>query len=243
MRLSRFTNIAHRGASAYAPENTVASFDKALELGAGHVEMDLHFSGDGQIVVIHDDTLDRTTNGTGPVASHTLTQLKQLDAGAWFADRYAGERVPSLGELLERYKGEFHFHLEIKARAEHLSERAIDLVRGYGWLDRVTITSFQREPLQQARSYAPELPTGWLVRELEDGMVAQAQQMGVAEICPHASLVTADLVDDLHGKGFMVRAYGVGDEEVMRRVVDAGVDGMTIDFPDKLAEYLKSKAA
>ena len=227
--------------SAYAPENTIAAFDKALDLGVDHVEMDLHFSGDGQIVVIHYDSVDRTTNGTGPVASHTLAQLKKLDAGSWFGDGFSGERVPSLVELLERYKGRLYFHLEVKARAEHLSARAIDLVRGYGWSDSVTITSFQKKRLEEARAYAPELPTGWLAREVEESMVEQARRMGIAEICPHADSVTSELVECLHRNGFNVRAYGVEDEESMRRLVDVGVDGMTIDFPDKLAEYLTAR--
>lgn len=240
MRHPSFTNIAHRGASAYAPENTLAAFDKALDLGAGHVEFDVHFSADGQVVVIHDDTVDRTTNGSGAVASLTLAQLKSLDAGSWFAAQFSGERIPTLGELLERYLGKLHFHIEVKGHSEHLSERTIDLVRGYGWPDSVTMTSFQRERLEEARAYAPEIPAGLLVRDVDESMIEQAQKMGLAEICPHAAVLDGELVERLHQKGFMVRAWGVRDEELMRRVVQAGVDGMTIDCPDKLALYLKS---
>ena len=241
MRHPSFTIIAHRGASAYAPENTLAAFDKALDLGTAHVEFDVHFSGDGHVVVIHDDTVDRTTDSSGAVASLTLAQLKRLDAGSWFAARFSGERIPTLGELLERYKGRLHFYIEVKGRSEHLSERTIDLVRDYGWRDSVTITSFQEERLQEARSYAPEIPAGWLARELDGSMVEQARQMGLAEICPHADLLDRELVQRLHQKGFMVRAWGVHDEEAMRRVVEAGADGMTINFPDKLASYLKAR--
>ena len=243
MRHPSFTNIGHRGASAYAPENTLAAFDKALDLGAGHVEFDVHFSADGQVVVIHDDTVDRTTNGSGAVASLTLAQLKRLDAGSWFGSQFSEERMPTLEELLERYNGMLYFHIEVKGQAEHLSERTIDLVRGYGWPDSVTITSFQKERLEEARAYAPEIPTGWLAREVDESMVEQARQMGLAEICPHADFLDAELVERLHQKGFVVRAWGVRDEEVMRRVVETGADGMTIDFPDRLASYLKSRPA
>ena len=238
-----FMNIAHRGASAYAPENTLAAFDKAQELVAEHVEFDVHFSADGQVVVIHDDTVDRTTNGSGAVASFTLKQLKRLDAGSWFAGQFSGERIPTLGELLERYKARLHFHIEVKGQAEHLSERTIDLVRGYGWADNVTITSFQRARLEEARAYAPEIPAGWLAREVDESMVEQARRMGLAGICPHGDFLDGELVDRLHQNGFMVRSWGVRDEEVMRRVVEAGADGMTIDFPDRLASYLKSRPA
>ena len=236
----KFMNIAHRGASAYAPENTFAAFDTALALGASHVEFDLHFSSDGHIVVIHDDTLDRTTDGSGPVAARTLAQLRSLDAGSWFSTEFSGELIPTFGGMLERYKGRFHFHIEIKAQIPGLSQRAADLVRGYGVADSATITSFHISSLEEVRAYAPELPSGWLVREVDDSTVVHAERLGLTLLCPHAGSVTPELVDSLHRKGFDVRAWGASDEELMRRVVDAGADGLTVNFPDKLAEYLKA---
>lgn len=237
---SQFTIVAHRGASAYTPENTFAAFDKAIAMGVSHVELDVHFTSDGHIVVIHDDTLDRTTNGSGLVASHTLAQLRPLDAGSWFAEQYAGERLRSLGEVLEHYKGRLHFHIEIKARAEGVSQRTVDLVRGYGMTDSATIISFQRARLEEVVAYAPELPAGWLVGEVDDSVIAQAREMGLRLLCPRADSVTPELVRDLHKRGFVVRAWSVGSEELMRQVVDADADGMTIDFPDKLIEYLRA---
>ena len=240
MPQSTFMNIAHRGASAYAPENTFSAFDKALALGASHAEMDLQFSSDGHIVVIHDDTVDRTTNGSGPVAALSLAQLRELDAGSWFDRKFMGEKIPTLGGVLERYKGRLHFHLEIKAQAEGLSQRTADLVRGYGVTGSVTITSFQLVRVAESVSYAPELPAGWLFREMDDSIIAKAKQLGLKLLCPHAKAVTPDLVDSLHQMGFAVRAWGAGNEELMRRAVDAAVDGLTVNFPDKLAEYLAS---
>ena len=96
--------IAHRGASSYAPENTLAAFDLALQMGGRHIELDVHSTSDDHIVVIHDENVERTTNGTGPVANHTLSALKALDAGSWFAPRFSGERVPALEEVFERYR-------------------------------------------------------------------------------------------------------------------------------------------
>ena len=160
---SGFVNIAHRGASAYAPENTFSAFDKALSLGVDQVELDVHFSEDGHIVVIHDDNLVRTTNGSGPVSAHSLAQLRSLDAGSWFGPEYAGERIRSLGEVLERYKGRLYLHIEIKAQVEGLTQRTVDLVRGYGMVDSVSIISFQEPRLIEVRAYAPEIPAGWLV--------------------------------------------------------------------------------
>jgi len=230
--------IAHRGASSYAPENTFAAFDLAVRMGVSHIELDVHFTRDGHIVVIHDDTVDRTTNGHGPVMSHSLAALTALDAGSWFERRFAGERIPRLADVLERYKGRAHVHTEIKGHGDHLSERTVDLVRRHGMVDEVTITSFQRARLAEARAYAPELPTGWLVGEITDAIVTEARAMGLTQLCPKASTVTAELVHRLHRDGFIVRAWGVSTEELMRQVVKAGADGMTVNFPDKLLSYL-----
>ena len=190
-----FMNIAHRGASAYAPENTFAAFDKALALGAVHVEFDLHFSKDGHIVIIHDETLERTTDGTGLVAETDLAGLRSLDAGSWFSPEFAGEPVPSFGGMLERYKGRLHFHVEIKADVRGLSRRAADMMRGYGVADNATITSFQLASLEELVDYAPELPIGWLVVNVDDATVDHAKRLGLKLICPHSSALTPELVD------------------------------------------------
>ena len=234
----RLLVIAHRGASSYAPENTLAAFDLALRIGATHIELDVHATSDGQVVVIHDDMVDRTTNGHGPVASQTLAELTALDAGSWFDGRFAGERIPTFAAVLERYKGRAHVHTEIKGRSDGLTERTVDLVRGHGMADHVTITSFQRERIEETRRYAPELPTGWLVGEVTDAIVADARTMGLTQLCPRANTVTPELVRRLQGEGFVVRAWGVSTEELMRQVVEAGADGMTVNFPDKLIAYL-----
>ena len=240
MTIPGFMVIAHRGASSYAPENTLAAFDLAIRMGVSHIELDVHATIDGHIVVIHDDTVDRTTNGSGPVASHPLVALAELDAGSWFEGRFAGERIPTFADVLERYKGRVHIHTEIKGHSAHLSQRTADLVRRHGMVDQVTITSFQRTRLEETRAYAPELPTGWLVGEVSDAIVAEARAMGLTQLCPRANTVTPELVHRLHVEGFLVRAWGVATEDLMRQVVKAGADGMTVNFPDKLIAYLKS---
>jgi glycerophosphoryl diester phosphodiesterase len=233
-----FMAIAHRGASSYAPENTLAAFDLALEMGARHLELDVHFSGDGHLVVIHDDLVDRTTNGSGPVTSHSLAALTALDAGSWFDPRFKGERIPTLGDVLERYKGRAHVHVEIKGHSAGLGRSTVDLIRARGMAAEVTITSFQKAKLEEARAYAPELPTGWLVGEVSDAIVAHARAMGLTQLCPRAATVTPELVSRLHAERFVVRAWGVATEDLMRQVVTAGADGMTVNFPDKLLAYL-----
>jgi len=237
-----FMIIAHRGASSYAPENTLAAFDLALHMGVPQIELDVHSSSDGHIAVIHDDTVDRTTNGSGPVASKPLAELRALDAGSWFEARFAGERIPTFGEVLERYKGRVHIHTEIKGRMERLAQRTADLVRRYAMVDQVTITSFQIARLEEVRAYAPELPTGWLVEEVSATVITQARQLGLTQICPRANTVTPELVRRLHAEGFVIRAWGVADEVLMRKVVEAGADGMTVNFPDKLLAYLQDRS-
>ena len=242
-----FMNIAHRGASSYAPENTFAAYDKALELGVSHIELDVHLTADGHIAVIHDDAVDRTTNAQGRVADFTLEELRALDAGSWFGAEYKGERVRSLGETLERYKGRLHFHIEIKQReiTGGLARRTIDMVRGYGLTDSVTITSFRIEWLREAAAYDSTLPKGWLVpmgsAGWDDSIIEQSKELGLAQICPRADLTTPELVDRLHAEGFIVRCQGLFNEDLMRHTVDVGADGATVNFPDKMAEYLRVK--
>jgi glycerophosphoryl diester phosphodiesterase len=238
-----FLIVAHRGASSYAPENTVAAFDLALQMGASHLELDVHLTRDDHLVVIHDDTVDRTTNGTGPVAGQTLAALQALDAGAWFGEAFAGARIPMLADVLTRYQGRAHLHIELKGSTAHLPQRTVDLVRAHAMVQHVTFTSFQHAHLQTMRAYAPELPTGWLVGEISDTVIAQAHALGCAQLCPRASLVTPELVQRLHGEGFLVRAWGVADEVLMHQVVEAGADGMTVNFPDKLLAYMAGRVS
>ena len=240
MTAAAFMVIAHRGASSYAPENTFAAFDLALRMGARHIELDVEATADGHIVVIHDDSVERTTDGSGLVTAQTLKTLQSLDAGSWFGQAFAGERIPLFDEVLRRYKGRVHIHTEIKGRSTHLSHRTVDLVREHGMTDQVTVTSFQKARLQEVRAYAPQLAAGWLLPEISDAVIAQARDLGLRQLCPRATTVTAELVSRLHAEGFVVRAWGVETEALMRQVVRAGADGMTVNFPDKLIAYLSA---
>ena len=231
--------IAHRGASTYAPENTFAAFDLALEMGARHLELDVQMTSDDHLVIIHDDWVNRTTNGFGRVWKHTLAELQALDAGAWFHKKFAGERTPTLEAMLNRYRGRAHLHVEIKGKTEGLSERTADMIRALGWAGDVTMTSFQKDKLDALRAYAPELPAGWLLRKIDDEVISEAKRLGIAQLCPKADNVTPELVARLRGAGFNLRAWGVSNEELMRNMIDAGVDGMTVNFPDKLIARLR----
>ena len=161
----------------------------ALDAGSGR---------DSHIDVIHDDKLDRTTNGSGLVTSHTLAALRELDAGSWFGAQFKDERIPTFDEVLARYKERVHIHTEIKGKSESLSQRTADLIRKHGMARQVTVTSFQSVQLERMRACAPELPMGWLVRELNDSTIAQAHAIGVTQLCPRADTVSRNWVDRLH---------------------------------------------
>ena len=180
--------IAHRGASTYAPENTFAAFDLALDMGARHFELDVQLSGDNHLVVIHDDKVNRTTDGNGEVSALTLRELQSLDAGAWFGAKFAGERIPTLESLLDRYRGRAHLHVEIKGKTQGLSERTVDMIRRRGWAQNVTMTSFQIDKLEALRAHAPELPAGWLLREIDDAVIMRAQSLGLTQLAPRPML-------------------------------------------------------
>jgi len=177
------------------------------------------------------------------VAHQTLAALQALDAGSWFGEAFAGARIPTLADVLVRYQGRAHLHIELKGHTAHLPQRTVDLVRAHGMAQHVTFTSFQHTHLQTMRAYAPELPTGWLVGEISDAVIAQAHALGCTQLCPRAPLVTPEIVQRLHAERFRVRAWGVANEALMRQVVEAGADGMTVNFPDKLLAYMAGRVS
>jgi glycerophosphoryl diester phosphodiesterase len=238
--IGRITAIAHRGASAYAPENTFAAFDFSVKLGIRDIELDVQFTSDSHIIVIHDEVLDRTTDATGPVSDMTLEEIQRLDAGSWFDKKFSGEKIHTLGEVFDRYNDAVHFHIEIKSKeAKGLASRTCELVREYGRTHTTIITSFWKQWLIESRAHAPDISTGWLVplgyeTLWNDRFIEEALEAGFYQICPRANLISKTLVEKLHDNGFDVRCWGVSDEALMEKVANAGADGMTLNFPDKL---------
>ena len=231
--------IAHRGASSYGPENTLAAFDLALQMEVRHIELDVDVTSDGHIVVIHDDTVDRTTNGSGAVTRHTLAALRALDAGSWFGTQFAGERIPTFDEVLARYKGRAHIHTEIKGTSLALAaDSRCDTHAWHGGTGHHDL--LPKSALGGDACLCSRIAHGVAAREVSDATIVQAHAMGLTQLCPPAQAVTPALVRRLHAEGFVARAWGVTTEELMQQVVQAGADGMTINFPDKLIAYLKS---
>src|SRR6476661_5933958 len=161
--------IAHRGASGHAPEHTFAAYDRAVDMGADYLEQDLQMTADGELVVLHDETLDRTTDASGPVAERTLDQLRGLDAGSWFDPRFAGERIPTLDAVLTRYGHDQRYYIETKAPGDGMEERLVELLRRHGLIEpahehwQVLIQSFSEPSLRLMRELEPRLPLIQLV--------------------------------------------------------------------------------
>jgi glycerophosphoryl diester phosphodiesterase len=234
----RVWNVAHRGASSEAPENTLAAFALALTQGADVVETDVHLSADGVPVCLHDDTLDRTTNGRGPVGALTLAGLRALDAGG-------GERVPAVAEVLQAARGRARVNLDLKEAAA--AEPALAVVREAGMVDDVTFISFLPEALDVIDRLSPESLTIRLVDSasalagLATGAIG-SQETGSGLGVPNG-IVTPELVETLQRHGAGVFAWTVDDEAEMRRLVEAGVNGIVTNRPAALAEVLRRLGA
>lgn len=238
-----FLLIAHRGASAEAPENTLAAFDLALEQGAKALELDVRLSADGVPVAIHDATVERTTDGHGPVAGHTLAQLKALDAGSWFGPRFAGERVPALEEVLVRYRGKARLQIELKSEEVELPAGVAALVRQHKAEHDIILSSFIKAQLERARPLLPEVPLAWLVRRFNNEVIQEAAEAGFQSCCPPAALVTAELVREAKARGLTVVAWGVRSVEELGRLVGCGAVAATVDWPDRARKNIERKFA
>ncbi|MBM7551495.1 glycerophosphodiester phosphodiesterase [Thalassobacillus pellis] len=234
-------NIAHRGASGYAPENTMAAFDKAVEMKADMFELDVQMSKDGKLVVIHDTTVDRTTDGTGNVRDLTYEELKKLDAGSWFNEEFAGEKIPTLGEVLDAYRGKIGILIEVKSPslypgieqkiADELIERNLHKPAN----EKIIVQSFNHESMAKFHHLLPSVPVGVLVGYSPDG-ISDEQLMDFASyadyVNPSKSMVTSELVDRIHAFGMKTHPWTVRDRNSADFLLQAGVDGIITDYPD-----------
>jgi glycerophosphoryl diester phosphodiesterase len=228
--------IAHRGASGHAPENTLAAFQRAVELGATFIETDLRLTRDGRFVAIHDSTLPRTTNGNGTVHDFTLEELRKLDAGLWFDRGFAGERIPTLEEIMEfSRKQDVVFYLELKYDEawgmDHTLARALQKAENTA---RTIVISFDPSALVPLRKLDPSIMLGLLMEEAKPGCVQAAVGLGARQLCPRFTSVTPDLVEEAHRADLHVVTWTPNHAEEMRAMISAGVDGIMTDFPDRL---------
>lgn len=226
--------VAHRGASAERPENTLPAFELAIEQGADVIECDVRRTADGHLVVLYDETLDRTTDGRGLLRERTLDQVRALDAGG-------GARVPLLEEVLELARGRARVNVDLKE--PDLPEDAVATVRRFDMLDQVTFISFLPEVWDAIDRLSPDSPVVHLVRSAaalagiamgEAGTQSVAAGVGM----PYA-LVGEEIVDRMHRHGYGVFAWTVDDEAEMRRLIACGVNGIVTNRPAALVEVLR----
>jgi glycerophosphoryl diester phosphodiesterase len=235
--------VAHRGASGHAPENTLAAFRRAVELGAGFIETDLRLTRDAHFVAVHDDTLERTTSGTGAVYEHTLAELRQLDAGAWFGSEFAGEKIPTLEEILAlARRADVVFYLELKPGGAWGAEHAlVGALRQAEELARVVVLSFDHGMLGALRKLEQTLMTGLLVETPDQDPIALATSSGARQLAVKADLVTPGLLSEARRADLALLAWTVNHPAHMRALAEAGVDGIITDYPDRLLSTKKKK--
>ena len=228
--------IAHRGASGHAPENTLAAFKKAVSLGASFIETDLHLSRDAHFVAIHDDTVNRTTNGQGKVHDLTLADLRKLDAGSWFGSEFTGERIPTLEEILDfAKKNDVVFYLELKSTGAWGGEHAlISALRQTSEVARTVVISFDAAILEALRKIEPTLMTGLLFEGQIDRPLERAVGVGARQLAVRRDLVTPALLEEARKKDLQVVCWTVNQPAHMRMLIEAGVDGIISDYPDRL---------
>ena len=234
--------VAHRGGSAYAPENTMAAFRNAIKMKADYFELDVHMSRDGHLVVIHDDELERTTDGTGQVKDKTLAQLKKLDAGSWFSPEFKGERVPTLEEALDLAKGKIGVVIEIKNGPnfyEGIEKKVVDLVKKKGMEKDVIIISFDHSNIKKAHKLDPKIAGGILFYANILNVNQTAENSGASLVCPGWQLLTPEMISDCHKNGLKLNIWTVNDPALMARFIREGVDVITTDKPDVLIEQIR----
>jgi glycerophosphoryl diester phosphodiesterase len=239
--------IAHRGFSGAAPENTIAAFKKAIDLGVDMIELDIHLSKDGQIVVIHDDTLNRTTNGKGKVTSYTLNELKRLDAGSWFGSQFSGEKIPTLKEVLELTRGKMLLTIELKKgdmgpyTMTDLADRSLQEVEKAGMLNQVIFASFDPSAIDRIRGKNPKIPVALIYNQSWTFPQEVTGGRPVSILSCSGKVLTQTNISNAHQRGMKVMAWTLNTEEHMQRFLNMGVDGIITDYPDFLIKILQKR--
>lgn len=239
--------IAHRGASGYAPENTFAAFRRAMELGAGFIETDIHLTRDARFVAIHDTTLERTTNGRGAVRNATLAELRQLDAGQWYDREFAGERIPTLEDILVfSRENDLVFYLEIKYdTAWGLHHALVAAIHNAQNTARTIVISFDPRTVAAVRQLDPSVMVGLLVDADDHGaadgpaIIKSATGAGARQLCLNSRLLTPEIIRQAHESDLHVVGWTLNEADEMRAAIRAGVDGVMTDVPDRLRGLLE----
>ena len=228
--------IAHRGASGFAPENTMAAFEKAYEMGADGFECDVQLTKDGYPILLHDYTLERTTNGTGFALDKRLAGIKKLDAGSWYGPEFAGITVPTLDDVFAYAKGKMLLNIELKKspQPEQLVEEVCSRIREYNVLDQCLITSFDEKAVTLAGQCLPDCHTGLLIDKPADMM----WEGGWTFLAVKHELINVELLKNADRENIKIVTWTVNEESDMQRLLDMGVGRMITNYPDRLNKLL-----
>lgn len=239
-------NYAHRGFSGEYPENTMIAFEKALEAGADGIELDVQITSDKEIVVFHDDKLDRLTNGSGFVKDHTLEELNQLSFDLEEQEGAENCKIPTLNEYLEWVVNTpLLTNIELKALSgedTRLEQRVVTQLRKYDCMDKILFSSFHEESLARIKQLEPEVQTGLLVLDCREKEIQKVYEMGIDCIHPLGSAVNETVVKHIHKMGLKINVWTINVETNIKEALENEVDGLITDYPDRVNEIQKIRA-
>lgn len=233
-----FRIIAHRGASAYAPENTRAAIKLAVAMNVREFEIDTQLTADGQAVICHELNLEKYDHPNMIVEAMTWEQLKQLDMGSWFSPYlFREEKMVKLSELFDEYKNDVIYHIEIKGKAGGLPQQICNVIQDFDVGSNCVITSFSLDALRSIQFLNPKLALGWLINSITTEVLSVARDLKLVQICPRADSISKEQVELALKTVSEVRAWGVNGNRqeviaLIRRIIDSSCNGMTINWPD-----------
>ncbi|WP_180850424.1 glycerophosphodiester phosphodiesterase [Bacillus sp. UMB0893] len=249
-------NVSHRGASGYAPEHTITSYQMGDKMHGDYIEVDLQMTKDGKLIAMHDETVDRTTDGTGLVKDYTLEQIKQLDAGSWFNEKYpqyanqdyAGLKVPTLEEVFQKFGKNAKYYIETKSPEVYpgMEKELLRLVNDYE-INKKTllVQSFSPLSLKTMNELDPSVKLVQLLSYKTNAVITDAEIAAIKQyamgVGPNYTYLNQDYVQKVVGSGLEIHPYTVNDKETMKKLIDWGVTGMFTNFPDRLHEVMKGK--
>lgn len=235
--------IAHRGASAYAPENTLIAFKKAIEMKADGIEFDLHLTKDNELVVCHDEKIDRTTNGMGYIKDLTLKEIKQFDAGSWFRDEFKDEKIPTFEEVLDLIEDKnLLIKIELKndkIQYEGIEKKTLDVLDKYKVENEIIISSFNHSSLLKVKEHNPDIKTGILFNKPLGDNYEYAKRFKVYSFHPKYRVVTKKLINDCNKYNIPIIPYTINDSKLIKKYADNNLYGLITDYPDKALEIIK----
>jgi glycerophosphoryl diester phosphodiesterase len=242
--MSKVLNIAHRGFSSKYPENTMIAFEKAVEENCDGIETDLNMTKDGVIVICHDETLNRTTNGSGYIKDYTYKELSKLDAGTKFSDKFKDQRIITIDELLDYVKDKnILLNLELKndlIHYENLEEKTIEKIYEYRLQDNVILSSFNHYSMLKVKELDNNIKTGLLYCGTIYNAYEYAKKLNADALHPYyPAVMNKKIVDEIKENSIAINTYTVNEEIVMKKLIKLGVDGIITNYPDKLNEILK----